>query len=324
MVSWLGAVVSAEPRFPEQSAATVPANVMTQETDEGLAYLQALKSSAPAPVARPTPAGEMNSADASERAPAQNSAAPPTLALEKRRSPRYGGDGSMANSLAQETDEGLAYLQALKQPATTTAAGASWTRDPNSTETPGRAQNVNSASPQTLTLEKRRSPRYKCEGSVEICQEGFELRTWATCTDVSMHGCYVEATTTYPVGANVHVKLQAGEFQIQSKGCVRVAYPCLGMGIAFLEMSEETRTRLRELLRTISRPSVILGPGISPSASWGGPLMSISLPADATAALRALAEFFESRQLLMRDEFLRILRKSQADAKLPGQVQGTL
>jgi hypothetical protein len=294
---------------------------MAQETDEGLAYLQALKGSAPAPAARA--AGEPNSAEASARAPAQNSVAPQTFALEKRRTPRYAGEGRTVNTPPHEADEGLAYLQALKQSSPLPAAGAP-AREPNSGEAPGHAHLQNSAGPQTFVLEKRRSPRYKCEGSVEICQEGFELRTWATCTDVSMHGCYVEATNTYPVGTNVRVKLQANEFQIESAGCVRVAYPCLGMGIAFGEMSEENRTRLRALLRTISRPSVILGPGASPSAPWGGSLMSIQLPADATAALRALAEFFESRQLLMRDEFLRILRKSQGDGKLPGQVQGPL
>jgi hypothetical protein len=32
---------------------------------------------------------------------------------------------------------------------------------------------------------------------------------------------------------------------------------------------------------------------------------------DPTSALRALAQFFENRQPLMRDEFLNILRKSQ-------------
>jgi hypothetical protein len=293
---------------------------MAQETDEGLAYLQALKGSAPTPAARAVPASEPKPAEASEPA-AHNSAAPQTFALEKRRTPRYAGEGRMVNTPPHEADEGLAYLQALKQSAPTPAASAP-AREPNSKEAPWRAQAQNSAGPQTFVLEKRRSPRYKCEGSVEICQEGFELHTWATCTDVSMHGCYVEATATYPVGTNVHVKLQANEFQVESTGCVRVAYPCLGMGIAFGEMSEENRTRLRALLRTISRPSVILGPGSSPSAPWGGALMSIQLPADATAALRALAEFFESRQLLMRDEFLRILRKSQGDAKPSAQGQG--
>jgi hypothetical protein len=287
-----------------------------------LAYLQALKGSAPLPAGRADPAIEPNSTEASELAPAQTSAAQQTFALEKRHGPRYASEGSMVNTPPHKVDEGLANLQVLKQ-AAPTAVGAS-ALAPNSEEAPWRAQVHNSAGPQTFVLEKRRSPRYKCEGSVEICQEGFELRTWATCTDVSMHGCYVEATTTYPVGTNVHVKLQANEFPVESTGCVRVAYPCLGMGIAFGEMSEENRTRLRALLRTISRPSVILGPGISPSVPWGGALTSISLPADATAALRTLAEFFASRQLLMRDEFLRIRRKSQGDEKLPEQGQGPL
>jgi hypothetical protein len=226
--------------------------------------------------------------------------------------------------MAQETDEGLAYLQALKGSAPTPVPRAVPSSEVNSASGPVRSPAHNSAAPQTFVLEKRRSPRYKCEGNVEICQEGFALRTWATCTDVSMHGCYVEATNTYPVGTNVHVKLQANEFHIESTGCVRVTYPCLGMGIAFSEMSEENRTRLRALLRTISRPSVILGPGTPPSVPWAGALMSIQLPADASAALRALAEFFESRQLLMRDEFLRILRKSQGDAKPLAQEQRQL
>lgn len=151
------------------------------------------------------------------------------------------------------------------------------------------------------------------------------MRTWATCTDVSMHGCYVEATATHPVGTNLHLKLQINESMVQSNGCVRVMYPGLGMGIAFTEMTEENRSRLRQLLRTISRPSVILGAATTaPAVAAGNAALSISLPADSTAALRALAEFFESRQLLMRDEFLRILRKSQADSKPAARARDPL
>jgi hypothetical protein len=224
--------------------------------------------------------------------------------------------------MAQETDEGLAYLQALKQSAPAAAASAAPSRQPNAGEASASESLQNSAGPQNFRgPEKRRSPRYKCEGGVELCQEGSELRTWATCTDMSMHGCYVEATTTYPVGTNLHLKLQANDLQVQSQGCVRVAYPCLGMGIAFVELSEENRSRLRELLRNISRPSVILGLGTASPVPPASAMLSIQLPSDSTAALRALAEFFENRQLLMRDEFLRILRKSQSDGKPSAQAQ---
>jgi hypothetical protein len=120
-------------------------NVMAQETDEGLVYLQARKGSAPPPDGRADPASEPNSTEASERAPAQTSAAQQTFALEKRHGPRYASEGSMVNTPPRKVDEGLAHLQALKQ-AAPTAVGAS-ALAPNSEEAPWRAQVHNSASP---------------------------------------------------------------------------------------------------------------------------------------------------------------------------------
>jgi hypothetical protein len=214
--------------------------------------------------------------------------------------------------MAQDTDEGLAYLQALKQSAPAPASATASQYKAGSAERLPGGQELNSTGIQNFRgSEKRRSPRYKCEGSIEIFQEGSDLRTWATFTDISMHGCYVEATATFPIGTDVRIKLQIQGIQVQSKGKIRVTYPSLGMGIAFVEMSEEDRSRLKELLRAISRPSVILGASFASSAPARGPADPISLPADPAAALRALTEFFESRQLLMRDEFLSILRKSQ-------------
>jgi hypothetical protein len=44
--------------------------------------------------------------------------------------------------------------------------------------------------------ERRRSPRYNCEGSAEFRVEGSDVRTWGTLTDISVHGCYIEMTAT--------------------------------------------------------------------------------------------------------------------------------
>jgi hypothetical protein len=60
------------------------------------------------------------------------------------------------------------------------------------------------------------------------------------------------------------MKLEANGVRVEGKGRVRVNYPYLGMGIAFMEMSEENVVRLRELLSKISRPTVIMGPGVLP------------------------------------------------------------
>ena len=56
--------------------------------------------------------------------------------------------------------------------------------------------------------ERRRSPRYKCEGSAELGVGGTDVRTWGTLTDLSIHGCYIEMTATFPVGAMVDLVLE--------------------------------------------------------------------------------------------------------------------
>jgi hypothetical protein len=146
-------------------------------------------------------------------------------------------------------------------------------------------------------------------------EHGHDVPTRATFKDISFHGCYVEATGTYPVGTVLDLKLDANGFQVRARGTVRVCYPSLGMGIALSEMAEADRTRLKELLRTIARPAIVMGP---PSFA-SQPLEPIPLIADPAAALQAVVEFFEKRQTLPREEFLRILRSSQRVTAKSGQ-----
>lgn len=215
--------------------------------------------------------------------------------------------------MAQELNEGVAYLRALKQsaspiPATTPAPAT----DTQATGPIGSGSPVTDSGERFKGAEKRRSPRYKCEGSAEMREVNCDVRTWATFSDISLHGCYVEAQATYPVGAILHMKLEANGFRVETMGNVRMSYPYLGMGIAFEEMSEEDRTRLKELLASISRPSIIMGPGIASAIPSCAPMDAVPLISDPGAAIRALIAFFETRHMLMREDFLMILSKSQS------------
>ena len=107
------------------------------------------------------------------------------------------------------------------------------------------------------------------------------------------------------------MKLEANGIRIETKGNVRVSYPYLGMGIAFVDTSEDNVAQLKRLLATISHPCLIMGPGIASSIPAVDPLSDLPTIANPGAALRALTEFFENRQMLMRDDFRRIVRKSQ-------------
>ena len=212
--------------------------------------------------------------------------------------------------MAQDINDGTAYLRALRQAtAQTTGAAAAPARAPD-TATGPTLPSTDTSEP-FKGAEKRRSPRYKCEGSAETREEGCDVRTWATFTDVSLHGCYVEAQATYPAGTILHLKLEVNGFRVETKGKVCVSYPYLGMGISFQEMSDENRDHLKRMLATISRPTAVMGPGIASSLPATSPLDGMPLISNPQAAIQALTEFFESRQILMRDDFLRILKKSQ-------------
>ena len=204
--------------------------------------------------------------------------------------------------MAEEIKESVAYLVALKQSGGAAAA-------PAEAKEPKVA--IASGDPEKTGAEKRRSPRYKCEGSVKIWEEGCEVATWASFTDVSLHGCYVEAQATYPVGTVLAMKLEANDVRFETKGVVRVTYPYLGMGIAFSDISDENISNLKQLLAVVSRPCLIMGPGIASSLPATDKLNAVPAITKPQAVVSALLEFFESHQILMRDDFLRILRKSQ-------------
>ena len=207
------------------------------------------------------------------------------------------------NTMSDENDDGANYLAALRQSGTPHTAGAASARL-------RKAQSANTAlSSNPARPEHRKSPRYKCTGSARLQERGSVSSTWATCLDISMHGCYVESAAPYAVGTLLDLRLEDHSFRLEAIGEVRVTYPGLGMGISFTRISDEDRERLRELVRSISRPSVILGSRIAmPSV----PIMQLNATAvsNPTAALQAMVKFFEGRQVMGREEFLQILRKS--------------
>jgi hypothetical protein len=137
------------------------------------------------------------------------------------------------------------------------------------------------------------------------------IATWATFSDISLHGCYVEAAAGYPVGSALAVTVEVNGFRVEAVGEVRVAYPGLGMGISFTKIADEDRERLRGLVRSLSQPSVIMGARVAERPPSTLPLTAVPALANPSAALQAITKFFEDRHVMGREEFLRILRKSQ-------------
>ena len=212
---------------------------------------------------------------------------------------------------SDENDAGAAYLAALKRPTAGPATGAATERASDSAPPETHAGSGISVGRTGPVAEKRKSPRYRCQGSAHLRESGSGAAMWATFTDISLHGCYVEAAAGYPVGSAVVLTIEVNNFRVEATGEVRVSYPGLGMGISFTKISDEDRERLRALVRSLSQPSVILGARTVQRPPSNPQTTAVPGLANPGAALQAITRFFEDRHVLGREEFLRILRKSQ-------------
>jgi PilZ domain len=211
--------------------------------------------------------------------------------------PEYGEETTPSSNLE--------YLRALRR-SNESLATAEPIPSLSAITMPGAGSNTGS-SPST---DKRRHPRYKCEGSVEFRTESIDVRTWATVTDISSSGCYVEMQATSQVGTHVDMVIEVNGIRARGKGVVRTSYPLLGMGIAFTEIADADQARLEDIVLRLSggNSHSELKPISSPAASAVPDLLMITDPA---AALSAVAKFFQGNRALSREEFTELLTQSQ-------------
>ena len=194
--------------------------------------------------------------------------------------------------------EGVDYLRRLKGSAPQGAPADASARGGG--EAPGAAKNA-------AWKERRQSPRLRCSGSAEFRTEASDVRIWGTVTDVSLHGCYVEMNTTFPVGTKVDLVLKSFGIRIETPGEVRVSYPFLGMGICFADTQPVQQLHLKDLLTALAGRSAVSSGISSAEKSVKDALGS----ADPKAFLDEIKEFFQKNQLLSRSEFHQIAKRAR-------------
>ena len=150
------------------------------------------------------------------------------------------------------------------------------------------------------TEERRRHPRYKCSGSLEIRIAGTQLVTWAKVSDVSLGGCYAELSSPFPLETPLELTINVGEERVRTRALVRSHHPGFGMGMAFVETAPQQMEALRRILAVLS--------GIVPAP----PARVIPLPGPrpaAPATLDAIVKWFGTHETLSRADFLHILER---------------
>ena len=210
-------------------------------------------------------------------------------------------DGLTQDRLAQDSSnggEGVDYLRRLKGAVVEAAPADAVVRGGG--EAPAAANSL-------AWKEKRQSPRLRCSGSAEFRTEASDVRIWGTVTDISLHGCYVEMNTTFPVGTKVDLVLKSFGIRIETPGTVRASYPFLGMGICFAEIKPVQQLHLNDLLTALAGRSTVSN-GISAQENS---MKDTLAAADPRVFLDEITEFFQKNQLLSRNEFHQIAKRAR-------------
>ncbi len=86
-------------------------------------------------------------------------------------------------------------------------------------------------------MEQPRSPRYVFSGPAEVIVESSGEKIVARVTELSLHGCYLDTTTSLPAHTPVVVKIFGPYDFFEAHSRVIYANPLLGMSVAFRHVS---------------------------------------------------------------------------------------
>jgi hypothetical protein len=100
-----------------------------------------------------------------------------------------------------------------------------------------------------LAGDRRKYPRFSCFISALVRVHGSQLPLCGQVTDISQGGCYVQVAQPLKVGTRVSLELLMKLANLRGDGVVCSSHPDRGMGIKFVEMSNEYRDQVRQFVK---------------------------------------------------------------------------
>jgi hypothetical protein len=102
---------------------------------------------------------------------------------------------------------------------------------------------------------KRMHPRFAAHAPTEVLPDGAAKPVWATLTKISASGFYAETPSPLPTDIAVNVTLRTLVGQIRANGITRSSHPNAGMGIGFINLNGEDRSRLGRFIEQVMKNS---------------------------------------------------------------------
>jgi PilZ domain len=101
--------------------------------------------------------------------------------------------------------------------------------------------------------DRRTHPRLKCASSVEVYPTGEAVPIRTRTADLSLGGCFLEMPNPLPKQTQVRIALWVKDFKLWANGEVVTSTPGFGIGVKFIEMTEQDRSQLKQFIESMVR-----------------------------------------------------------------------
>ncbi len=96
--------------------------------------------------------------------------------------------------------------------------------------------------------EQRMESRHTCISELQVVYEGFGRHVEVRAPDISTQGMFINTPQVFPEGTVLKIRFRLGHGgkMIQTRGEVRYCLPGVGVGVEFIDVSEEVRAAVAE------------------------------------------------------------------------------
>jgi len=104
-----------------------------------------------------------------------------------------------------------------------------------------------------MPQERRRTPRYPFIADAEVHDDASGTTVKTRIRELSLFGCYVDMDNPLPTGTPITIKINTAGRSLEASGKVVYSTPKDGIGVAFLDVSVQSRIVLKEWLVEAAR-----------------------------------------------------------------------
>ena len=99
---------------------------------------------------------------------------------------------------------------------------------------------------------RRKTTRYHCTGGVELRRQEGAPPIFGNLSDISLEGCYVESSATFPAGSDVVFLIRVGNVNIRGRAHVKTSNHAVGLGLEFVHLAAEDQQKLDFLVGSLA------------------------------------------------------------------------